>query len=100
MRESLAPAEPKGGRYLSEIDGLRCLAIGGVLLFHLDLAEVRGGYLGVDVFFVISGYLIIGAVSKAIAAGTFSLGDFYGRRFRRIYPALVCTIAFTQTSDN
>lgn len=85
----------RGGGYFPEIDGLRCLAVGGVLLFHLDVASLFGGYLGVDVFFVISGFLIIGAIRKGIGENRFSLADFYRRRFRRLYPALVSTIALT-----
>lgn len=90
-----APVVTRGGDYLAEIDGLRCLAVGGVLLFHLDVASLFGGYLGVDVFFVISGFLIIGAIRRGLSENRFSLADFYRRRFRRLYPALVSTIALT-----
>lgn len=72
--------------YRPDIDGLRAVAVLLVLLFHADLG-VSGGFLGVDVFFVISGYLITGLILRDLAAGTFSLADFWARRIRRIAPA-------------
>jgi peptidoglycan/LPS O-acetylase OafA/YrhL len=80
----------------SDIDGLRGVAVFGVVAFHLGFAGVTGGYTGVDVFFVISGYLIAGIVALEIAQGRFSLAGFYERRVRRILPAvLTMTIAST-----
>lgn len=76
-----------------EIDGLRALAVMAVLLFHVDLHWVPGGFVGVDIFFVISGYLITRNILSAIDAGTFSLKQFYVRRFRRLYPALLATVS-------
>jgi peptidoglycan/LPS O-acetylase OafA/YrhL len=72
------------GRYRPEIDGMRAIAVIAVLLFHLGL--LPNGYLGVDVFFVISGYLITGIIQAEIRAGHFSLVNFYLRRTRRIIP--------------
>jgi peptidoglycan/LPS O-acetylase OafA/YrhL len=74
---------------------LRALSVIVVILFHLDVSWLPGGFVGVDVFFVISGYLITSLISKRIAAGTFSLIDFYERRFRRIYPNLIIVIVAT-----
>lgn len=71
-----------------EIDGLRALAVMPVILFHAGFEPFAGGFVGVDVFFVISGYLITGIILSELAAGTFSLADFYERRVRRILPAL------------
>lgn len=75
-------------KYRREVDGLRALAVVPVMLFHAGIGPLTGGYLGVDIFFVISGYLITGILLKEIAAGEFSLWRFYERRARRILPAL------------
>nr|WP_319583034.1 acyltransferase family protein [uncultured Pseudodesulfovibrio sp.] len=81
-------------RYRPEIDGLRAVAVLGVFLFHLGLGPFSGGWLGVDIFFVISGYLISSLLFRELAeTGTVSLSGFYLRRVRRIGPALlVCLI--------
>lgn len=75
-------------RYRPEIDGLRAVAVLPVILFHAGYGPFSGGYVGVDVFFVISGYLITSLIARDLAAGCFSLADFYERRARRILPAL------------
>ncbi|MBB5751146.1 acyltransferase family protein [Prosthecomicrobium pneumaticum] len=84
--------------YRPEIDGLRAVAVVPVILFHAGLSTFSGGFVGVDVFFVISGYLITSIIVKDLEAGTFSLRDFYERRARRILPALflvmVCCLPF------
>lgn len=75
-------------KYRSEIDGLRALAVVPVLLFHAGFRAFSGGFVGVDVFFVISGYLITSILIHEFRAGDFSIGKFYERRARRILPAL------------
>jgi peptidoglycan/LPS O-acetylase OafA/YrhL len=75
-------------QYRSEIDGLRAIAILPVVLFHAGIAGFSGGFVGVDVFFVLSGYLITGILIRSAEDGTFSILDFYERRARRILPAL------------
>ena len=75
-------------KYRHEIDGLRAIAVIPVILFHAGLPYFSGGFVGVDVFFVISGYLITSILVRDIRVGTFSLTDFYERRARRILPAL------------
>lgn len=75
-------------KYRSEIDGLRALAVIPVILFHAGFEYFSGGYVGVDVFFVISGYLITTIILSEKEAGIFSLVNFYERRARRILPAL------------
>ncbi|NWK97143.1 acyltransferase [Sphingobium lactosutens] len=75
-------------RYRRDIDGLRALAILPVLLFHAHVPGFSGGYVGVDIFFVISGFLITGIIAREVDEGRFSLIRFYERRFRRILPAL------------
>ncbi len=74
--------------YRREIDGLRALAVIPVILFHAGFTTFSGGFIGVDVFFVISGYLITSILLLDLQAGTFSLVNFYERRARRILPAL------------
>ncbi|WP_404418465.1 acyltransferase family protein [Marinospirillum sp.] len=85
-------------KYRSEIDGLRSIAVIPVIFFHAGFSLFSGGYVGVDVFFVISGYLITTILIDQISAGKFSIVDFYERRARRILPALffvmLCTIPF------
>ena len=75
-------------KYRRDIDGLRAVAVVPVLLFHLGFSFLSGGFVGVDVFFVISGYLIGRTINQEIKSGTFSILNFYNRRFRRILPAL------------
>ena len=75
-------------KYRREIDGLRALAVVPVILFHAGFKGFSGGYVGVDVFFVISGYLITSIILSEKEAGIFSLLSFYERRARRILPAL------------
>ena len=74
--------------YRREIDGLRAVSVLSVILYHADLRIFRGGFVGVDVFFVISGYLITTILLAEQKSGTFSLVNFYERRARRILPAL------------
>jgi len=78
-----------GSTYRADIDGLRAVAVLAVLLFHLGVPGFPGGYIGVDIFFVISGYLITGLIQAEIRAGTFALSRFYLRRVRRLAPALI-----------
>ncbi len=80
----------------SDIDGLRAVAVLSVVFFHLGFLPERigGGFVGVDVFFVISGYLITGILQKELDTGRFSLLEFYHRRARRIFPALFVMYAF------
>ncbi len=75
-------------QYRREVDGLRALAILPVLLFHAGFEQFSGGYVGVDIFFVISGYLITTIILVELEQGSFSLTRFYERRMRRILPAL------------
>ena len=79
--------------YIPHIDGLRTIAVMSVFLFHLGIQGIIGGYLGVDVFFVISGYLITRILKDAAAAGSFSFFSFYARRIRRLFPALIVMTA-------
>ncbi len=74
--------------YRADIDGIRSLAVLSVFFFHLQPNLLPGGFLGVDVFFVISGYLITGIVLRQNHLGTFSFSHFYARRIKRIFPAL------------
>ena len=80
-------------RYRPEIDGLRAVAVLPVLLFHLHPAWLPGGYLGVDVFFVISGFLITGILTREMREGRFRFWGFWERRIRRIFPVLAASTA-------
>ncbi|MFI2811640.1 acyltransferase family protein [Microbulbifer sp. JSM ZJ756] len=81
--------------YRRDIDGLRALAVLPVVFAHAGLPGFSGGFVGVDVFFVISGYLITGILVREIRQGRFSLADFYERRARRILPALFTVLSAT-----
>ena len=73
--------------YRPDIDGLRAVAVIAILLFHFDERWLPGGFVGVDIFFVISGFLITSLIIAERSAGEFSLSGFYVRRIRRIVPA-------------
>ncbi len=90
---STAPQSYQRHAYRPEIDGLRALAIVPVVFFHYGVPGFRGGFAGVDVFFVISGYLITSLIQHEIEGGAFSLAHFYERRVRRIFPALFAMLA-------
>lgn len=79
--------------YRADIDGLRALAVLPVVFFHAFPGKVPGGFAGVDVFFVISGYLITHIIGRGLRAGDFSFTDFYAHRARRILPALLTVLA-------
>jgi peptidoglycan/LPS O-acetylase OafA/YrhL len=81
--------------YRPDIDGLRAVAVASVVAYHAAPALAPGGYIGVDVFFVISGFLISTIIMRERAAGHFSLAGFYGRRIRRLFPALIVVLAAT-----
>lgn len=83
------PPSGHGKTYRPAIDGLRAVAVLGVVLYHAGSFGLTGGFGGVDVFFVISGFLITAIIQREIESGTFSLLNFYERRIRRIFPALV-----------
>jgi len=78
--------------YRADIDGLRALAVISVVIFHLDTSLLTGGYVGVDVFFVISGFLITSLILHEQASGRFSYWTFYKRRITRLLPALALTL--------
>src|SRR5262245_23630932 len=79
--------------YRRDTDGLRAIAVLAVVAFHAGLGGVQGGFVGVDVFFVISGYLITSLIAGEMEEGDFSLARFYERRIRRIFPALFAVLA-------
>ena len=83
------------GHFRNEIAGLRALAVLGVVLFHLKVTGFGGGFIGVDVFFVISGYLISRNILRDLDRDRFSPTQFYLRRSRRIFPALIFTVVLT-----
>jgi peptidoglycan/LPS O-acetylase OafA/YrhL len=85
------PASDAG--YRPDVDGLRGIAIAAVIGFHAFPTQVPGGFIGVDVFFVISGYLISRIIFGGLADGTFSFASFYTRRIKRLFPALLVVLA-------
>ena len=94
-RELLAESPAHDSSYRADIDGLRSLGILPVLFNHVGLRGFNGGYVGVDVFFVISGYLITGILARDIGKGSYSVADFYRRRILRIMPALCVVLCAT-----
>ncbi|MEI8080424.1 MAG: acyltransferase family protein [Actinomycetes bacterium] len=94
------PAEPSHGRFRGDVEGLRALAVVSVVLYHAGAPFFTGGFVGVDVFFVLSGFLITGLlVSEIRRTGRVSISNFYARRVRRILPAattvLLASVAMT-----
>ena len=89
--DSIASRSPK---YRPDVDGLRAVAVLGVLFFHTGFAPFRGGFVGVDIFYVISGYLITSILAKDLLESKLSLVAFYERRMRRIFPALFTVLFF------
>ena len=87
-----------GRVYRPDIDGLRAIAVISVVAFHFDIGPVAGGFIGVDIFFVISGYLITSIIVGKLDADNFSFLDFYQRRIRRIFPALATMLLFMLVS--
>jgi len=81
--------------YREDIDWLRAIAVLAVVAFHFEAPAVFGGFVGVDIFFVISGYLITGIIQSEVKSGSFSFARFYERRVRRLLPALYAMVALT-----
>jgi peptidoglycan/LPS O-acetylase OafA/YrhL len=92
---SLKPNHDINPHYRPDIDGLRAIGVASVVIFHAFPLLLRGGFIGVDIFFVISGFLISGIIFNALSEEKFSLRDFYIRRIRRIFPALLLVLAAT-----
>ena len=94
MNQSL----PDQSFYRPEIDGLRAFAVLSVVAFHAFPSWLAGGFIGVDIFFVISGFLITTQIVEKLDKGQFRFTDFFGRRIRRLFPALVlvmvCSLGF------
>ena len=95
MQLAEAEAQQKPIKYRPDVDGLRALAITSVVAYHCGLPWASGGFVGVDVFFVISGYLIGSLVYTEIKGRRFTLSAFYARRARRILPALLAVLIFS-----
>lgn len=81
--------------YRPDIDGLRAIAVSSVVFFHAFPGSVSGGFIGVDIFFVISGFLITNILAQDLISNKFNLGKFYSRRVLRLFPALVCILIFS-----
>jgi peptidoglycan/LPS O-acetylase OafA/YrhL len=99
LLKRLSPRMPVSSRgtekYRPDIDGLRAIAVVAVVAFHSFPNFFKGGFVGVDIFFVISGFLISGIIIDALERDRFSYLDFYIRRIRRIFPALIVVVAST-----
>ena len=98
MRLTLQSTVARSDKYRPDIDGLRAIAVIPVILYHAKVAGFTGGFVGVDVFYVISGYLITSLIAKDILLGNFSFVSFYERRIRRIFPALFAVLFFCMLS--
>src|ERR1035437_456569 len=94
--EVLAPSlvNEKTKEHRKDIDGLRAIAVLAVLGYHCKVQGLSGGFVGVDIFFVISGYLICALIVRDLDRGTFSIARFYERRCKRILPALFAVLLF------
>ena len=95
MKSTASSADARASDHRSDIDGLRGIAVLSVILFHLSNQALPGGFVGVDIFFVISGFLISLHIYSEIERGQFSLAEFYRRRIKRIAPAMLVVVAFT-----
>lgn len=82
-------------KYRPDIDGLRAIAVLSVVGFHAFPSQFSGGFIGVDIFFVISGYLITTIITNNLKVGDFSIIDFYDRRIRRIFPSLIIVMTMS-----
>jgi len=91
--QQLESTSNKKVAYRSDIDGLRAIAVLSVIAFHIAPTRLKGGFVGVDIFFVISGFLISSIIYKELESGAFSIVEFYVRRIRRIYPALFLVLS-------
>lgn len=92
--KSESKADSHALHYRADIDGLRAIAVLSVVLFHFSRSTLPGGYLGVDMFFVLSGFLITSIIWREAQNGQFSIVRFYDRRIRRIFPALLVVLLF------
>lgn len=81
--------------FREDIQGLRALAVLSVVIYHISPHHLPGGFVGVDMFFVISGYLIMGQIYNKIQQGAFSISNFYVKRFKRLFPAFFATVSVT-----
>ncbi len=95
MQSESSPANVGAPKHRADIDGLRALAVLPVVAYHAGVHAMRGGFVGVDIFFVISGYLITEILVRDIRARRFSIVAFYERRIRRIFPALISMLLAT-----
>ena len=92
LRLTFQPNAARSDKYRPDIDGLRAVAVLPVVFFHAKVRGFSGGFVGVDIFYVISGYLITSIVAEDVARGKFSFVSFYERRIRRIFPALFAVL--------
>ena len=92
--DSLKQQEQKRNPYLLPLDGVRAVAILAVIVFHVWPIALKGGFTGVDVFFVLSGFLITSILLQDIHEGNFSIREFYLRRIQRLLPNLLVTVLF------
>jgi peptidoglycan/LPS O-acetylase OafA/YrhL len=93
-----SPEIHSASSYRPDIDGLRAIAVLAVILFHIDKRLIPGGFVGVDVFFVISGFLISRGIFQGIESGSFSLAEFYRRRVKRIAPPMLMVVLVTMAT--
>ncbi len=95
LANRMSKGQPQPANYEPHIDGIRCIAVLSVLFYHFEFSIIPGGFVGVDVFFVISGYLITRLLLVDVQRESFSFRRFYMRRIRRLAPALIATLVVT-----
>jgi peptidoglycan/LPS O-acetylase OafA/YrhL len=99
LQQPLSQQHPKVSSYRADVTGIRGLSVLLIVIYHINKQLIPGGFVGVDVFFVISGFLITGNIIRALSTGSFSFLEFYAARTKRIFPALAVLLAVNNVAS-